>query len=197
MRVTLAAILALIFCGSATITISEGFRQSTNSTVPQTFTLYPPRDKSSGRYDETRACFSFKMGRTKLPGSLDWDLGYGFLQMSNEDWFRVGTIATDKRSVMKELGRYTWSDSFKVRAVDPLPELKEGERREVTVDSSADTHRQWAKSTSQFAKAKAGYMYLVRVKDSQADFYVLFRVEEIEQGDHCTISWRRIPTPDN
>jgi hypothetical protein len=34
------------------------------------------------------------------------------------------------------------------------------------------------------------------VKDAQADFYVLFRVEEIEQGVHCTISWAQIPAPE-
>jgi hypothetical protein len=33
------------------------------------------------------------------------------------------------------------------------------------------------------------------VKDAQADFYVLFRIEELVQGDHCTISWKRIPPP--
>jgi hypothetical protein len=121
-------------------------------------------------------------------------LGYGFARINNEDWLMVGTTAGDKRSVMKELGEYTWSDSFKTPTLEPLPELKEGERRHIIVDSSADTHRQWATTTSHFAKAKAGHMYLVRVKDDEADFYVLFRVEEIEQGDHCTISWKRIPT---
>ena len=108
----------------------------------------------------------------------------------------VGTSVSDKRSVMTELGEYKWSDSFKTPALEPLPELKEGERRDITVDSSGDTHRQWAQTTTHFAKAKAGYMYLVHVKDSQADLYVLFRVEEIAQGDHCTISWRQIPTPE-
>jgi hypothetical protein len=39
-------------------------------------------------------------------------------------------------------------------------------------------------------------MYLVRVKDDQADFYVLFRIEELAQGDHCTIRWKRIPAPE-
>jgi hypothetical protein len=105
----------------------------------------------------------------------------------------VGTIARDKRSVMKELGRYDWSDVFDIPVLEPLPELKEGEERNIKVDSSADTHLPWARTTSTFAKAKAGYMYLVHVKDAQADFYVLFRVEEIVQGDRCTISWAQIP----
>jgi len=196
MKVKLATIvLTLIFSGSNTIGRIRALQQRINPVATQTITLYPPKDKATGRYDETRACFSFKMGRNKLPNSTDWDLGYGFATIAKEDWLRVGTTGRDKRSVMKEIGEYNWSDPFQIPALEPLPELKEGERRLITVDSSGDTHQQWAKTTSHFAKAKAGYMYLVHVKDAQADFYVLFRVEEIEQGDHCTISWAQIPAP--
>ena len=161
----------------------------------QRITLRPPYDKARTNYDETRACLSFKSGRNKLPNSTDWDLGYGFLNMSDEDWFMVGTIDRDKRSVMKELGKYDWSDSFNVPVLQPLPELKEGQTRTIGVDSSGDTHKPWAQSTSDFAKAKVGYMYLVHVKDAQSDFYVLFRVEEMVQRERCTITWARIPDP--
>jgi len=197
MKVKLAAtLLTLLLCGSNTIGRNEVLQQAINPVSTQTITLYPPHDKITGKYDETRACFSFKMGRNKLQNSTDWDLGYGFASINNEDWLMVGTTGRDKRSVMKEIGNYNWSDSFKIPAIEPLPELKEGERRQITVDSSADTHQKWAETTSQFAKAKAGYMYLVHVKDAQADFYALFRVEEIGQGDHCTISWALIPAPE-
>ena len=47
-----------------------------------------------------------------------------------------------------------------------------------------------------FAKAILGHMYVVRVVDNDADFYVLFRVEAIERGDNCTITWKRIPPPE-
>ena len=198
MRIIIIAIALLLnFYGSNMIARSEAHQQGLTTKALQTITLYPPQDKKTGKYDETRACFSFKMGRNKLPSSTDWDLGYGFANIGNEDWLMVGTSGRNKRSVMKELGEYNWSDAFKIPALEPLPELKEGERRQITVDSSADTHRKWAKSTSHFAKAKAGYMYVVRVKDDQADFYVLFRVEEIEHGAHCTISWAQIPTPES
>jgi hypothetical protein len=160
-------------------------------------TLYPPQDKATGRYDETRACFNFKTGRTIVPNSTDWDLGYGLLSVSNEDWLTVGTIPRDKRSVMKELGQFDWTDSLRLPVLEPLPELKEGENRTISVDSSADTHQAWANTTSHFAKAKAGYMYLMHVKDAQADFYILFRVEEIKQGSYCTITWAQIPDPEN
>jgi hypothetical protein len=123
-------------------------------------------------------------------------LGYGFASIGGEDWLKVGTTTANKRSVMKELGKYGWTDGFKIPALEPLPELKQGERRQITVNSSAGTHQDWAKTTSHFVKARGGYMYVVHVKDEEADFYVLFRVEEIEQGEHCTISWKRIPTPE-
>ncbi|HEY0761564.1 MAG TPA: hypothetical protein VGD61_04255 [Pyrinomonadaceae bacterium] len=164
--------------------------------VRQSVTLYPPHDQATGKYDETRACFSFKTGKTKVRNSTDWDLGYGFLRMSNEDWLMVGTVPRDKRNVMKELGRFDWSDSLRLPVLEPLPELTAGENRNISVDSSADTHRAWATSTSHFAKAQAGYMYLMHVKDAQADFYILFRVEEIKQGRYCTITWAQIPEPE-
>lgn len=180
---------------------SDTNQQTTGDGVPENFTLYPPRDKLTGKYDETRACFSFKLGANKLPNSTDppafsdWDLGYGFMRISNEDWLTVSS-GRDQRSVMKELGRYSWSDSFNVPVLEPLPRLLEGETRHITIDSSADTHAAWATSTTHFAKAKVGHMYLMHVKDEEADFYVLFRVEQLEQGEQCTISWKRIPTPE-
>jgi hypothetical protein len=198
MKVLLAAILlALTFCESNIVVQSKGFQQDINSVAPQTVTLYPPRDQATGKQDETRACFSFKLGRNRLPKTTDWDLGYGFASIGGEDWLMVGTTTRDKRSVMTEVGKYSWSDPFTIPTLEPLPELKEGERRQITVDSSGDTHKQWAKTTSHFVKAKAGYMYVIHVKDNESDFYVAFRVEEVEQGKHCTISWKQVATPEN
>lgn len=47
-----------------------------------------------------------------------------------------------------------------------------------------------------FLKAIPGHMYVIRVVDNDSDFYVLFRVEELVRGDKCTISWERIPPPE-
>jgi len=46
-----------------------------------------------------------------------------------------------------------------------------------------------------FVKAIAGHMYVIHVVDDVDDFYVVFRVEEIERGSNCTISWRMVPAP--
>jgi hypothetical protein len=46
-----------------------------------------------------------------------------------------------------------------------------------------------------FVKAVVGHIYVIRVVDAENDFYALFRVESLTRGDTCTISWKRIPTP--
>jgi hypothetical protein len=195
----LKSILLMLVCGvcaSSSVALNEHAEQGTIGGIPQSFTLYPPRDKNTGKYDESRACFSFKLGTNKLPNSVDWELGYGFAQISNEDWLTINTGRPEQRSVLKVLGKHSWDDSFRVPALKPLPELMEGQRREITIDASAGTHAAWANSTTHFAKATVGNMYLMHVKDDEADFYVLFRVEKLEQGEHCTISWKRIPNPE-
>lgn len=181
---------------SSTVAWGDSHQQNAGFEIPQSVTLYSPHDKFTGKYDESRACFNFKLGLNKLPASIEWDLGYGFLSIAHEDWLQAGAGRADERSVMKELGAHAWSDSFDVPVLEPLPELKEGERRHVTIDASGDTHREWAKTTTRFAKAMVGHMYLLHVKDERSDFYALFRVEQLEQGEQCTISWKRIPTPE-
>jgi hypothetical protein len=46
-----------------------------------------------------------------------------------------------------------------------------------------------------FVKAVIGHLYVIHVVDESRDFYALFRVENLERGDNCTISWRLISPP--
>ena len=46
-----------------------------------------------------------------------------------------------------------------------------------------------------FVKAIVGHMYVAHVVDNQNDFYALFRVEALERGDHCVVSWKVINPP--
>jgi hypothetical protein len=48
-----------------------------------------------------------------------------------------------------------------------------------------------------FVKAVVGHIYVIHVVEGDADYYALFRVESLERGDHCTISWKLIPVPVN
>jgi hypothetical protein len=47
-----------------------------------------------------------------------------------------------------------------------------------------------------FAKAIVGHIYAVHVVDDAADYYALFRVESLQRGERCTISWKLIPPPE-
>jgi hypothetical protein len=46
-----------------------------------------------------------------------------------------------------------------------------------------------------FVKAVVGHMYVARIVNNKDDFYVLFRVEEIQRGSSCVITWRMIDAP--
>ena len=160
----------------------------------QTVTLYSPHDPVTRKYNEGKACFSFKSGLLKEVTKSDWDLGYGFLRISEQDWFQVN-FSGGNRSVIKDLGELRWEDAFTVPELEPLPVVEEGKQREITIDSSADTHQHWAHTTNIFAKVVLGHIYALHVKDYTADFYVLFRVDGFEQNKRCTISWRLTPRP--
>jgi hypothetical protein len=164
----------------------------------QSVTLHAPRVGESVSND-SKSLFNFESGtrgktRSKLTG-INWDLGYGLLAINDEDWFSLSP-SRNERSVIKDLGELNWFDSFKVPALTPLPELEKGKERVISVDSSADTHKNWEATNAVFAKAIVGHMYVVRIKRENADFYALFRVEEIEQRNSCRITWSVIPSPE-
>ena len=155
-------------------------------------TLYAPR--ATGTYNEGNSCFSFKAGVLKKHANGQWDLGYGFANIGGDDWFILRS-STQTRTVIKDLGELTWTDSFTIPVLQPLPKLREDETRSITVDASADTGKKWEKTTNIMAKVVVGHIYVVRVKDPRSDFYVLFRVEDFKQREYCTITWKLTPMP--
>jgi hypothetical protein len=46
-----------------------------------------------------------------------------------------------------------------------------------------------------FVKAVVGHLYVIHVVDDLSDYYALFRVDALERGDNCTISWKLIEVP--
>ena len=88
------ALFIVAFWGSNAVCMNQTLHHA-EAAPPKTVTLYPPYTKVGNRYDESRACFSFKTGRNKLPDSTDWDMGYGFVSIGNEDWLTVGTGGPD------------------------------------------------------------------------------------------------------
>jgi hypothetical protein len=179
-------------------------------------------------------CMNFRlgpMGYTPKP----CDLRYGSLYVGDDmDWFQ-SSGALGHRSVIKDLGLLNWDQAFTVSVVQPLPKLKPGEQRQVTIDASGADGADGApgadgldgidgdgvlrpkKRTSadlktpekpkrpkhdgkpridpMFVNAIVGHMYVIHVVNDIDDFYVVFRVEEIERGSRCTVSWRFIQDP--
>lgn len=182
---TLAAIALGVFCAAA-------FAQPV-----RTMTLVPPVNPVTKNYDEGKSCFNFKLGLLKETvlketKKNDWDLGYGFLSIGQEDWFILHTAT---RSVIEDLGERGWNHPGTVPVLEPLPPFPKNKPRVITIDSSADTHQKWAKATHNMAKILTGHMYAVHVNNDIDDFYVMFRVDELEQNKRCTISWRLVPLP--
>jgi len=188
----------------------------------QTVTLYSVKKY----HDETRSSIDFASGTRGGPTSettVDtWHLGYGYLSISNEDYIQAVVSQPQQRNKLIDLGRFNWTDSFKVPVVEPLPALKPGEHRQITVNANGadgapgrpgsngsprkpshlpvntagnESREDWEKANGIFAKAIIGHMYLIRVKDDQSDLYVLARIDDLAQGDHCTISWKIVPAP--
>lgn len=46
-----------------------------------------------------------------------------------------------------------------------------------------------------YLRAQKGKSYVVRVVNETNDFYVLMRVDELERGKRCVITWKRIDAP--
>jgi hypothetical protein len=190
------------------------------------------------RGEQRNLCFNFQRGPSKSLRA-DCDLKYGLLYAGDElDWFESST-ARDDRSVIKDLGDYSWTAEFTVPVVKPLPKLKPGTQRSFTVDTSGADGADGApgapgksgadgdgvvrtqkipvtpsasmiptvparpkndgkpKIDSVWVKAVSGHLYVIHVVDDTRDFYALFRVEELQRGDSCTISWKLIPEPVN
>jgi hypothetical protein len=76
--------------------------------------------------------------------------------------------------------------------LEPRPPLEKGKQRQITIDSSADTHKAWAEATREVAKVVLHHVYVIHLKNDTDDSYVLFRVDEFEQHKRCTVSWRHL-----
>ena len=179
-------------------------------------TLYSPM-----RYrNEPRAfCLKYKSGlRNTLVEPCD--LRYGLLSINDDlDWLQIST-SRDSRAVIHDLGAHSWGDRFEVPELNPLPRLRPGQDRNVTVDVSGSdgeagsdassvqrgstedpailARRQWREGKPKvdpaFIKAFIGHIYVVRVVDEKSDYYALFRIENLSDGT-CDISWKLIPSP--
>ena len=118
--------LRLLFIASVIVlsALSKSFAQNSG-------TLFSPYKQSEKR----KVCLNFKTGLI-VSKNEPCDLGYGLLGINRDfDWFQ-SSGGRENRSVIRDLGSHFWTDVLAVPVVEPLPELKPGEQRNVSVDVS-------------------------------------------------------------
>jgi hypothetical protein len=105
------------------------------------------------------------------------------------DWFSISGGGDDP-SRIKDLGGLQWSEVYFTPILYANPRQSTGIRFPGLHESFEES------SDGQVTKVVAGHMYLVRIKNRDADLYAMFRVEALEPNDHCTLSWRVVPSPE-
>jgi hypothetical protein len=172
------------------------FSESWRDAKPKTVTLFSRakyRDKFEGY---GKSAFSFNHGLRSDVGTRitrnNYELLYGGINWNGDsDWFSV-TMVTDDRSRIKDLGKLNWSDRFDVPFIPATVVPGNG----IRFPSKTETFEQ--SSNGQVTRVVAGHIYVLHSKDTDSDFYTLFRVEKLEPGDKVTISWKvvRRESPD-
>ena len=184
----------------------------------ETVTLYSPLQYN---HDHSRSSVDFQKGQVAKRGAPS-HLAYGLLRAGDDfDWFQ-STGTGSNRGLIRDLGELQWTDYFDIPVIEPLPKLKPGEQRTITVDTSGadgadgargadgdgvvrerpgDTRPSRRKHDGKpridpvFVKAVVGHLYVIHVVNDTQDFYALFRVESLTRGDNVTISRRLVPAP--
>ena len=87
--------------------------------------------------------------------------------------FYVG-MYQDDRSRVVDVGEMTWDTLKKVPIVTALPE--------------------GARASS--IPARQGHMYVVHTLNDSTNLYSIFRVDWLEPGNQCVISWVNVPSPE-
>ena len=120
------------------------------------------------------ATYSFKFGgngpEVQRLCRNNWDLLFG--NSPTTDGFDV-TMVVDDRSRIKDLGKYEWSQKFHV------PRLAAYEEPEPEPS----------------VRAEVGHIYLVHTRDTDNNYYALFRVDRLISEESVEISWKLIDPP--
>ena len=163
-------------------------------TEPQRVTLF-----SRITYKETdygKSAFNFRYGLRS--DHENWEtmarnsahLMYGSISFDpGTDWFSV-SMGGDDPSRIKDLGELQWSEVY------DIPMLLASPRQSTGIRFPGPRESFETSSDERVTKVVAGHMYLVRIKNREADLYAMFRVEALEPSDHCTISWKVVPSPE-
>ena len=164
-------------------------------TLPQTITLFSRISHKDEGYG--RSAFNFRHGvRSDVEG---WEqlthnhahLLYGSISIDGDtDWFSVSGGGEDP-SRIKDLGELEWSNVYHTPFLPANPQLSTGIRFPGINESFESS------SDGRVTQVVAGHMYVVHIKNRESDLYAMFRVDALERNDHCTISWKVVPSPED
>lgn len=168
----------------------------TNAELQQV-TLY---NFSAQQPDASRSAINFetgKRGHLHSEPPTEFDLMYGGMVIEKDgkvfpDWLRV----TDSRSMIVDLGAKKWQD-FKV--TPPFPKASKSRpplplsKRPIVIDVSAGSTE--VSPYRQVVEVKAGRVYLMRLLHGKKVVYTMFRVESLNSGESCVLSWKQVRPP--
>ncbi len=164
---------------------------------PRQVTLY---NFSGPQRDASRSSINLETGkRGHLRGEplTEFDLMYGGMVIQKDgkvfpDWFRV----LDSRSMIVDLGAKKWPD---VKETPPFPKASKSRpplplsKRPVVIDVSAASTE--VSPYRQVVEVKAGHVYLMRLLHGKKVVYTMFRVESLNSGESCVLSWKQVTPP--
>lgn len=121
----------------------------------------------------------------------DHTLRFGGMNLDGDgDWLEV-PYAHGSRSQIKDLGKLEWSEVYDVPILHASVAPHPG-----PVELSYSSGSLKISPENVMVKALAGHLYLVRFKDEDSDFYLMFRVESLKPNDECKLSWKYVPSPE-
>lgn len=193
-NIILSKALAMFFVIIAFCDVSAVGERKGLQSEPQKATLFSRITYKEQGYG--KSAFNFQYGVRS--DDKDWEqvarnnahLMYGSISFDpGTDWFSV-SMGGDDPSRIKDLGELQWSEVYDTPFLLTNPRQSTGIKfpgRQESFEESSD---------ERVTKAVAGHMYLVHIKNREADLYAMFRVEALEPSDHCTISWKVVPSPE-
>lgn len=193
-NISLNKALAVFLTIGACCNVSAAHERMSPRPEPQQVTLYSRITYKE--HDYGKSAFNFEHGLRSDDES--WarvahgyaQLMYGSISFSADtDWFSV-SMGGDDPTRIKDLGELQWSGVYSTPILYANPRQSTG----ITFPRPSESFE--ASSDERVTKVVAGHMYLVHVKNREADLYVMFRVDALEPNDHCTLSWKVVPSPE-
>ena len=192
-----------MLCGVYVLTLIVGLgsKAAIGKTVwlqsePQQVTLFSRIKYMDRNHSYGKAAFNFQHAlrsddeRWKPLARNEYSILYGNISINHDsDWFDV-SMGGEELSRIKDLGSMGWSDVVYTPFLPANPRIESGitfPRRGESFESTSD---------ERVTRVVAGHMYVLRLKKGQSDVYVMFRVDSLEPSDHCTISWKLVPSPE-